>query len=233
MPGAPAVGAPAPGYPGYIVTGVAVPPAGGQNCPSGTLPVVDPHGHVIACMTVVARAPKPGPPQQPPAVRSTAYRRPLRTVQQPPPDRSPVPLWADPRDAPPPGHVPFRGQQQATIAGPASQALASIKLSAKSLGVIRDYSVEVDNLLAASNITFTLRINGGPVAGQTYKLVPFGSPHVGIGLFDFASRFYVEVPTAGTMDVFVTIGDANAYLIGVQYAGWSYPQDYAVYGQRA
>jgi len=150
--------------------------------------------------------------------------------EAPPPERGLVPLWADPRDAPPPGSIGFRAQQQQTFAGPTSAALAAFSSSSRSLGVIREYSLEINNLLASSVITFTLRVNGAAVPKWTYAQFPFSTPHISVSLLEPTDRDYIELPMNAQVDVFVNVADAASYLIGVSYSGWTYPQDLAVYG---
>jgi len=150
--------------------------------------------------------------------------------EAPPPERGAVSLWADPRDAPPPGSIGFRAQAQQTFAGPASGSLAAFTVSSRALGVIREYGVEINNLLASSLITVTLRINGAPVPKWTYTQFPFTTPHLTVSLLEPTDRDYIELPTNAAVDVFVNVADAASYLIGVNYSGWTYPQDLAVYG---
>jgi hypothetical protein len=165
--------------------------------------------------------------------RGTATpERPKFLTPAPAPDRAPVQLWGDPRDVPPPGSVAFRSQVSQILAvGPSNTGLAALQMPSRSRGVIRDYTVDIANLLPTSGITFTLRINGVPVAGWRYAQFPFASPHVGVSLIAFSDRNYVEVPNGATVDVLVSVTDAVAYFVGVDFAGWSYPEDLRYYGQ--
>lgn len=149
-----------------------------------------------------------------------------------PPDRGRVPLWADPRKEPPPGHRRFTSQTplggQSVGPGPGfSLAVAAFTLNAPVLGIIRELTFDVDGLLASSLITFALRVNAGPVAGYTYRIFPFVSPHVAV-TYD-VNTTYVELPSRATVDVLVTVGDAQSYVIGVTIGGWDYPKDLASY----
>ena len=115
--------------------------------------------------------------------------------------------------------------------GPTSAVLAPVQLSSRSVGVIRELSFSVNNLLASSQVTFVLRINGAPVDGYTFAVFPFNTPHITISALEKGDREYVEAPTNASIDVAVTVADGGSYLVGVNYAGWSYPEDLRTYGQ--
>lgn len=143
-----------------------------------------------------------------------------------------VSLWGDPRDVPPPGHVKFRGQVQQLIGpGPTTVVVAPVQLSSRSLGVIREFRIDVANLLATSIIVVALQVNGAPEAAYRYQVFPFATPHLGVSLLEKSDREYVDLPTNALVNVAVTVTDAVQYLIGVDFAGWSYPEDLRTYAQ--
>lgn len=74
----------------------------------------------------------------------------------------------------------------------------------------------VMNLLATSNITFTLQINGVSVPG--YNVVPIfpgAASRVSSG-----GDSFINVPDGSTVQAFYSNGDGGTYTVGVQYTGW-------------
>lgn len=150
-----------------------------------------------------------------------------------PPDRGRVPLWADPRKEPPPGHRRFTTQTplggQAIGPGPGfSVAVAGTRLSAAVVGIVREVTYEVNNLLPSSLITFALRVNQAPVSGYTYRFSAYGSPHASV-IYDVNTTF-IELPSRGLLDVLITVADGGTYTAFVTLGGWDYPKDLLSYG---
>lgn len=92
--------------------------------------------------------------------------------------------------------------------------------------IIREINLDVNNLLATSNITFQLRINNGGVQGYTMAVFPRA-------LASFSSAFgpdstMVFVPEGGVVEIFVNVVDAVVYNLGASYRGWQYTDKIAV-----
>ena len=98
-------------------------------------------------------------------------------------------------------------------------------LPTSSVGVIRSFNLNVNNLLATSDIVFTLLINGAPLAGQQFRIFPRAAASVSEAFSP--EETVIEVPEGARMSWRVAVGDAVAYQLGVSYRGWYYTKDLA------
>lgn len=112
--------------------------------------------------------------------------------------------------------------------GPLVQELAPsvFQVPNSFVGVIREITLNVNNLLATSGITFRLLFNGGAVQGYDNMAV---FPRA---LASFSSNFgpdstMIFVPEGVRISFQVQVTDAAAYTLGASYRGWIYSKDVA------
>lgn len=98
--------------------------------------------------------------------------------------------------------------------------IPAVVIPALNQGIMTGFSIYVQNMLAASNITWTLLANGVPVQGYSgITIFPGVSPRAA-NTFDAPVRFVGET----TLTVSITNGDGGAYLLGAAISGWFWPQ---------
>jgi hypothetical protein len=130
---------------------------------------------------------------------------------------------------PPPNARNFYRTGTATVGpGPATTVIAGtpLVLPQNTVGVIRDISFDVNNLLLSSLIFFTLRINGGGVEGFT-NIQMFPRAVASVSLAFDPGTVQVRIPSGATIDVFVRVTDAGTYPLGATFRGWFYGMDVA------
>lgn len=128
--------------------------------------------------------------------------------------------------------LPIPDSQDLNVMGTAATIAAEVKteiagcasvLAAGNIGVLRSFTVYITNMLATTNVTFTLAVNGGPVPG-------FGNirmfPRVASSLSN-AFDCVIHLPVSATLQVFFTNADGGTYAIGASYSGWQHPESSA------
>lgn len=162
------------------------------------------------------------------------------------PDRPPAPVEAvaresflrppvvrlayDPRVVPPRDAVGWRRQFAGTVGpGPTSTVAVTLTIPQHLRAVVREFVVDINNLLSTSDVSWSLQVNGGEVPGWTYRQFPFASPHVTVSLLSMQDQWPIEIPGNAVVSVLVTVGDANTYSIGVNIAGWLFSTGYDEY----
>ncbi len=97
---------------------------------------------------------------------------------------------------------------------------ADFTLGKGNVGVLRSFTVYVNDMVATTDIQFTLMVNGGPAPGfGTIKMFPRVAASV-------ANTFecMIILPAECKLDAYFTQVDAGAYKVGVAYSGWQYPE---------
>lgn len=97
---------------------------------------------------------------------------------------------------------------------------AAYALGKGNVGVLRSFTVYVNDMVATTDIQFTLMINGGPAPGfGTIKMFPRVAASV-------ANTFecMIILPSDSKVDAYFTQTDAGSYKVGVAYSGWEYPE---------
>lgn len=125
---------------------------------------------------------------------------------------------------PPPGARYFYPTSNVTLgAGPLVQELPATvyQVQTNNVGVIREINLNVNNLLATSNITFRLLFNGAPVQGYDGMFVFPRAVASFSSTFD-ANSTMVFVPDGARISIQVQVVDAVAYQVGASYRGWYY-----------
>lgn len=135
----------------------------------------------------------------------------IRALDIPLPEVFPIP---DAKEFNPLGSNPSPGvEANVTIPG------ATFAIPTATLGVIRSFSIYITNMLATTTVTWSLLVNGSPVAGYTgVSIFPRVAPFVG-NTFDTFIR--LQGPT--TITVIYTNTDGGAYTVGASYSGWLWP----------
>ena len=88
-----------------------------------------------------------------------------------------------------------------------------------SVGIVRDFSRYVNDMVAGDNIVWQFRINGNPVPQWNNvtmfpRVVAFGAS---------GDDPYIFVPAGATLDVNIINNTATAHKIGAGYYGWYWP----------
>jgi hypothetical protein len=85
--------------------------------------------------------------------------------------------------------------------------------------VVTSFTIYIQNMLATTNVLFTLLYNGTPVQGYNgLTIFPGASPRVA-NTFDAPIRF----TGAGTLTVTIQNIDGGTYLVGAAVSGWQWP----------
>ena len=134
-----------------------------------------------------------------------------------------------PWETPPPGAIPFIGQERAQLVGNAgadvTQSFAQVTTPSHLVGVIRELSFQVNSLVVTSDIKFALRFNQGPVQGYSFDVFPKSASH---DLIEYDPNVtFIRIPLEATIDVLARIraGDVGIYLMGATIKGWWYAED--------
>jgi hypothetical protein len=85
--------------------------------------------------------------------------------------------------------------------------------------IVNSFTIYVQNMLATTNVLFSLLSNGTPVQGyNNLTIFPGASPRIA-NTFDAPVRF----TGATTLTVQITNGDGGTYLLGAAISGWQWP----------
>ena len=90
------------------------------------------------------------------------------------------------------------------------------------VGYLQIFGIYVLNPTASQDVTFTLRINQGPVQGWDNIKFPPGVANFVVQNF---GDLQVRIPDGGVVDVLVTNNSANAWTVGAKIAGWFHPEN--------
>jgi hypothetical protein len=97
------------------------------------------------------------------------------------------------------------------------------------VGYLQIFGIYILSPTNAQDVTFSLRINGGPVQGWDNVQFP---PGVANFVVQNAGDLQVRVPDGATVDVLVTNGSADAWTVGARISGWFHPlsEEQRIYG---
>lgn len=108
--------------------------------------------------------------------------------------------------------------------GPGPTALTpipgcSFTVPANNVGVVRGLTLNVNNLLTTSLITFSLLINGAPLPGFANMFI---FPRLAASLAsDFPpENTSIEIPDGATVSVAAQVNDPGTYQLGATFRGW-------------
>ncbi len=134
-----------------------------------------------------------------------------RSLDIPLPEIYPIP---EAKEFNPSGTIATAAVEVGTITG------ATIVIPSGNLGVIRNFTIYISNMVAATNVTYTLLVNGQPQQGyQALSMFPRVSPFVSNG-FDC----FIRVTGEATITVSFSNIDGGAYTVGAAFGGWYWPQ---------
>ena len=95
----------------------------------------------------------------------------------------------------------------------------AVEIPAGYYGIVTSFTIYVQNMLATTNVTFSLLSNGNPVQGfAPLTIFPGASPRAA-NTFDTPQRFTGDV----TLTVSITNGEGGSYLLGAALSGWFWP----------
>lgn len=90
-----------------------------------------------------------------------------------------------------------------------------------SIGVLKLVAFQVLNMLATTDIDYSLRVNGGAVPGIG-ALTMIGRPAAYVE--QESDNLTVRAPENALVDALVTVNDGGTYTVGFRYEGWYYPR---------
>lgn len=96
----------------------------------------------------------------------------------------------------------------------------SVQLPQSSLGIVRVFSIGLDDMTQATDVIFRLRVNQRPVpAWGAFRMFP------GVAARVTASQgVWVPVSPSGVVDVVVQNVDGAVYQVGAGFSGWWWPE---------
>lgn len=159
----------------------------------------------------------------------------IRSRQAPPPDPRAQSLGSLPRvlDIPLPWIERIADSQDFvgsgsvdTVAVETGTAITncSFRLGQGNIGVLRSVTFYVNNMLASTNLVFTIKVNGGPVPGYG-AFTPF--PRVAASISNgFDMQFLL--PSESKIEVFFNNVDGGSYKVGAVFTGWQHPESSAL-----
>lgn len=123
----------------------------------------------------------------------------------------------------------YGASYELTLPASGTVVLPAVTMPSDQVGWLQQFSAYVLSPVAATRITYTLRVNQGPVAGfDNYRMIP------GVANFILLDNddLRVPVPQGGSVDVLITNGRAVAETVGAKVAGWYHPlaAELAVWG---
>lgn len=106
----------------------------------------------------------------------------------------------------------------------------SFQLPPTYVGYLNIFGIYILSPTAAQDVTFSLRINGGPVEGWDNIQFPPGVANFVVQ--NFSEEPIAWIPDGGEVDVLVTNNNANAWTVGAKIAGYyhSYTEEQRIYG---
>jgi hypothetical protein len=117
------------------------------------------------------------------------------------------------------------------LAGAAGSTVipVSFNVPATFVGYLQIFGIYILSPSAAQDVTFTLRINQGPVSGWDNLKFPPGVANFVVQNF---ADLQVRIPDSAVVDVLVTNNNASAWTVGAKIAGWFHPQseEQRIYG---
>lgn len=96
----------------------------------------------------------------------------------------------------------------------------TVQLGAGYIGIIRGFSIYIDDMLATTDVRWTLLLNGQPAPGYgNLRMFPRVAPSVSNG-FDA----FVRVPDGNLITVVFSNVDGGTYRVGAAISGWMWPK---------
>lgn len=155
------------------------------------------------------------------AIRGAASRPPVPPGLPAEPPLNALQLYL-PEVSPIPGATEFA--RDAFASSPAAGTIVPAGLifqtPQSSLGIVRVFSVGLDDMTQATNMIFSLRVNQRPVpAWGSFRLFPGVAARVTASV-----GTWVLVPPNSEISVAITNVDGAVYLVGAGYSGWYWPE---------
>lgn len=113
----------------------------------------------------------------------------------------------------------IEGQVSSPGAGTLVITGAAFTIPSNTLAIVRSVTIYVQNMLATTNVTFTLFVNTSPVPGyQGLTIFPGASPRIS-NTFDS----FIRIIGPANISAQATNIDGGAYLLGLAFSGWYWP----------
>lgn len=169
------------------------------------------------------------PPSLPSGLQNTPSDIAARAFSMPKPGPGPYAMLPKVLNIPLPWLEPFPDAQFFNVSANKSTSVGETGISitgSKSqigqgvIGVLRSFTVNINDMTPATNVVFTLMVNGGPVPGfGQISMFPRNAASVS-NSFDCM----IILPVSATIEVFYNNADGGSYLVGASYGGWQYPE---------
>jgi hypothetical protein len=132
----------------------------------------------------------------------------------------------DPGLYPPPNSIPINVSLNTAIVGAGATfqpAGLAFSVPQSSFGVISVVQLLLDGITIASNVLWTMLINGQPVPGFN-PITILGRNGAASVAKTWGPQLRVIIPLGGTISWLIQDVDGGAYTAGVSYYGWQVPQ---------
>ncbi len=136
------------------------------------------------------------------------------------------PVQFPPEVYPPPDAAYFSGDGNATgVTSAANVLVAAENIPTQTVAVIREFTINVNDMLTSTDIRWRLRQNNSPISGWDKTLFPRIAASVG-GNFP-PELTMVRIIDGGLIDVEIQVNDAGTYQVGASYSGWFFSKETA------
>ncbi len=123
-----------------------------------------------------------------------------------------------PEEFPIPGATEFQRDTFLTSpgAGSLTPAALTFQIPSGSYGIVRSFGVGLNLMTAATDVTFSLRVDDRPVpAWGTFRLFPGAASRVTAQV-----GTWIELAPASIITIVITNTDGAIYVLGANYSGW-------------
>ncbi len=94
------------------------------------------------------------------------------------------------------------------------------------VGVIREINLNINDMVAATVVTWSLRFNDGPVQGFD-NLTLFPRIAASVSATFPPESTLINAPDGAKIDIQITLVSATSHLIGATFRGWFYSKEVA------
>jgi hypothetical protein len=111
------------------------------------------------------------------------------------------------------------------VTTPAVIVGSAFTIPADNVGVIRSVVLNINGMLATSQLVWEFRFQGNPVEGWN-ALTMFPRAAGSVSIAYGPDETFIKVPLGATIDVQLTVNPADGatYQAGITYHGWHYPK---------
>lgn len=102
---------------------------------------------------------------------------------------------------------------------PTAPAALSFGIPPNNVAVIRSVTLNINNMLATTDVVWRIRVDQSPVEGWA-PLTIFPRASASVSRSFLADETFIFFPDGGTIDVEIEVRDGATYHIGASYHGW-------------